>query len=258
MAPRSATTAGSPRRTTSVPAGSSGRTATSTTTSATAAAAKPSAGSGASGEVEPDHGDRRPRRQRQPTDGGRPGRLRAVGDAAQRGQHHAVAATESATTPRNTQRQPYASATTPATLGPTIDGITQAAAKAPKIRDGRSGRRCARPDVERDGHRPGAQPLQEPRGHEQLDPRRQPREQQPAREHRHRGQQRQLAARSGPTTARRRPSPPRWPRASRRTPPRTRRRPCRSALTVGMIVVTASASKAARKTRLTMPIVAQR
>ena len=35
-------------------------------------------------------------------------------------------------------------------------------------------------------------------------------------------------------------------------------RPSRSALTVGMIVVTASASNAARKTRLTMPIVAQR
>ena len=35
-------------------------------------------------------------------------------------------------------------------------------------------------------------------------------------------------------------------------------RPSRSALTVGMIVVTASASKAARKIRLTMPIVAQR
>ncbi len=35
-------------------------------------------------------------------------------------------------------------------------------------------------------------------------------------------------------------------------------RPSRSALTDGMIVVTASASNAARKTRLTMPIVAQR
>ena len=35
-------------------------------------------------------------------------------------------------------------------------------------------------------------------------------------------------------------------------------RPSRSALTVGMIVVTASASNAARKIRLTMPIVAQR
>jgi hypothetical protein len=35
-------------------------------------------------------------------------------------------------------------------------------------------------------------------------------------------------------------------------------RPSRSALTEGMIVVTASASKAARKIRLTMPIVAQR
>ena len=45
-----------------------------------------------------------------------------------------VAATASATTPRKTQRHPNASATTPATLGPTIDGITQAAAKAPKIR----------------------------------------------------------------------------------------------------------------------------
>ena len=35
-------------------------------------------------------------------------------------------------------------------------------------------------------------------------------------------------------------------------------RPSRSALTEGMIVVTASASNAARKTRLTMPTVAQR
>jgi hypothetical protein len=46
----------------------------------------------------------------------------------------AVAANASATTPRKTQRHPNASWTTPATLGPTIDGITQAAAKAPKIR----------------------------------------------------------------------------------------------------------------------------
>ena len=45
-----------------------------------------------------------------------------------------VAATANATTPRKTQRHPNASSTTPATLGPTIDGITQAAAKAPKIR----------------------------------------------------------------------------------------------------------------------------
>ena len=45
----------------------------------------------------------------------------------------AVAASESATTPRNTQRQLVASATTPATVGPTIDGTTQAAAKAPKM-----------------------------------------------------------------------------------------------------------------------------
>ena len=35
-------------------------------------------------------------------------------------------------------------------------------------------------------------------------------------------------------------------------------RPSSSALTVGMIVVTASASNAARKIRLTIPIVAQR
>ena len=35
-------------------------------------------------------------------------------------------------------------------------------------------------------------------------------------------------------------------------------RPSRSALTVGMIVVTASASKATRKIRLTMPTVAHR
>ena len=44
-----------------------------------------------------------------------------------------VAPTASATTPRKTHRQPIASATSPATLGPTIEGITQAAAKAPKI-----------------------------------------------------------------------------------------------------------------------------
>ena len=66
------------------------------------------------------------------------------------------------------------------------------------------------------------------------------------------------AARSGPTRARRRPSPRRWPRGSRRTPRRTMPGRRRSALTEGMIVVTASASKAPRKTRLTMPMVAQR
>ena len=45
-----------------------------------------------------------------------------------------MAAAASPTTPRNTQRQPKASATTPAIVGPIIDGITQAAANAPKIR----------------------------------------------------------------------------------------------------------------------------
>jgi hypothetical protein len=46
----------------------------------------------------------------------------------------AVAAAASPTTPRKTQRQPTVSATTPAIVGPTIDGITQDAANAPKIR----------------------------------------------------------------------------------------------------------------------------
>ena len=50
------------------------------------------------------------------------------------GKSIAVAATARATTPRKTQRHPNTSWTTPATLGPTIEGITQAAAKAPKIR----------------------------------------------------------------------------------------------------------------------------
>ena len=41
--------------------------------------------------------------------------------------------TASATTPRKTHRQPTPSATSPATLGPIIEGTTQAAANAPKM-----------------------------------------------------------------------------------------------------------------------------
>ena len=45
-----------------------------------------------------------------------------------------MAAAASPTTPRNTHRQPTVSATIPATVGPTIEGMTQAAANAPKMR----------------------------------------------------------------------------------------------------------------------------
>ena len=89
--------------------------------------------SGAPREVQPDHGERDHRRQRQPATGGGPAGVGLLDGPRSAGSIAAVAASESATTPRNTQRQLVASATTPATVGPTIDGTTQAAAKAPKM-----------------------------------------------------------------------------------------------------------------------------
>jgi hypothetical protein len=128
--PRKPTTAGTPRRSATVPRGSSARSPSASTTS-------PPASAGARGQSRScsDHctaatpsavataATRRPGRAG-PGSAGRRSRRR-VGTSA------ATAAATSGTNPRNTHRQPGPSASVPATTGPTSDGITQAAEIAP-------------------------------------------------------------------------------------------------------------------------------
>ncbi len=171
--------------------------------------------SGSTREVEPDHGERHHRRQRQPATGGarRPASGRSTA-ARSAGSIAAVAASESATTPE--EHPPPAGRLGHHTGHGRSDhrrdhpGGREGAEDA-RVVDGRVEARHQH--VERDGHRAGAQSLQEPRRHEQLDRRRQPGQQQPEREHRRPTRAGAGSDRSGPPTSRPRPCRPRWPRA---------------------------------------------
>ena len=128
--PRKPTTAGTPRRSATVPRGSSARSPSASSTRPPTSAGTRSQASSCS-----DHCTAATPSAVATAATRRPGRGGA-GSAGRRsrrrvGTSDATAPATSGTSPRNTHRQPGPSASAPATTGPTSDGITQAAEIAP-------------------------------------------------------------------------------------------------------------------------------